>query len=220
MVSLLLFLVCFHMQVKNPGQKEFPGGSVVKTASFHCRGAWIQSLLGVLRSLMLHGMARSKQKTPQTALIRGHEAGWSVPTPLYWRLLQGWRWLRVWFVTDGSFSAGSPATVCSALACLGASWLSLRTAQHVKIVPPLAVWVISFGLMPRAGIVGSQAGTEVPAFLCVFLDRLAEKLFTPSFRWLNKSSVSASSTQVNLVLLWGGYRLSLRETLKTLLGVN
>lgn len=59
------------------------------------------------------------------------------------------------------------------------------------------------------------------AFLWVFLDCLADKLFTPSFRWLNKSSVSASCcTQVNLVLLWGGYRLSLRGTLKTRLGAN
>lgn len=72
----------------------------------------------------------------------------------------------------------------------------------------------------RAGIVGSQSGTEVPAFLCVFLDRSADKLFPPSFRWLNKSSMSASCTQVNLVLLWGGYTLSLRGTLKTRLGAN
>ena len=84
-------------------------------------------------------------------------------------------------MTAGSFLAGSPATVCSGLACLGASWLSLRTAQHVKIVPFLAVWVISFGLVPIAGIVGSQAGTEVPAFLCVFLDCSADSYSSPPF---------------------------------------
>ena len=51
----------------------------------------------------------------------------------------------------------------------------------MKIVPFLAVWVISFGLVPIAGIVGSQAGTEVLAFLCVFLDCSADSYSSPPF---------------------------------------
>ena len=43
MGSVLLFLVCLYVQVRNPGQKEFPGGSVVKTLSFHCRGSEFNS---------------------------------------------------------------------------------------------------------------------------------------------------------------------------------
>ena len=33
--------------------RDFPGSSGVKTLSFHCRGAWVQSLVRELRSYML-----------------------------------------------------------------------------------------------------------------------------------------------------------------------
>ena len=42
-----MFLFCFLND-----SWDFPGGSVVKTSSFHCRGAQVGSLVGELRSHM------------------------------------------------------------------------------------------------------------------------------------------------------------------------
>lgn len=65
MGSLLLFLVCFHMQVKNPGQKEFPSGSVVKTPNFHCRGSAGSMPFGgtVVPHAAWHGQKQAKRPT-------------------------------------------------------------------------------------------------------------------------------------------------------------
>ena len=41
---------------------DFPGGPVVKTPHFHCRGARVRSLVRELRSRMLHGAAKKKKK--------------------------------------------------------------------------------------------------------------------------------------------------------------
>ena len=43
-------------------QREFPGGPVVRTPSFHCRGARVQSLVREPRSRMPHGVAKKKKK--------------------------------------------------------------------------------------------------------------------------------------------------------------
>ena len=43
--------------------KDFPGGPVVKTLSFQCRGAWVQSLVRNLRSHTPYIMAPKKKRT-------------------------------------------------------------------------------------------------------------------------------------------------------------
>ena len=43
---------------KNQLAREFPGGPVVKTPRSQCSGAQVQSLVGELRSHMLHGVAK------------------------------------------------------------------------------------------------------------------------------------------------------------------
>ena len=42
-------------------QWDFPGGPAVKTPGFHCKGAWVQSLVREIRSCILHGLAINKQ---------------------------------------------------------------------------------------------------------------------------------------------------------------
>ena len=41
---------------------DFPGGPVIKSPCFHCRGTWVLSLVGELRS----HMPSSSAKTPHT----------------------------------------------------------------------------------------------------------------------------------------------------------
>ena len=41
---------------------EFPGSPVVRTPRFHCKGAWVRSLVGELRSRMPCDPAQKKKK--------------------------------------------------------------------------------------------------------------------------------------------------------------
>ena len=41
---------------------DFPGGPVVRTLCFHCRGARVRSLVGELRSHKLGGVTKKKKK--------------------------------------------------------------------------------------------------------------------------------------------------------------
>ena len=45
---------------KERNSGEFPGGPVVRTLRFHCRG-WVQSLVGELRSHKPNGVAKKKK---------------------------------------------------------------------------------------------------------------------------------------------------------------
>ena len=44
---------------------DFLDGPVVKTPCFHCRGGWVQSLVGELRSRMPHVAKKQKKKKMQ-----------------------------------------------------------------------------------------------------------------------------------------------------------
>lgn len=48
-------------------------------------------------------------------------------------------------------------------------------------IVPFLLFLLALDSAPIAGIVGSQAGTEVPAFLCVFLDCSADSYSSPPF---------------------------------------
>ena len=52
----------FKNKFKNSRIWDFPGGLVIKTLHFHCRGKQVQSLIRELRSHMLCGMAKKKKK--------------------------------------------------------------------------------------------------------------------------------------------------------------
>ena len=42
---------------------DFPGGPVVGTLSFHCRGSWVQSLVGEVRSCIRLRKEKKERKT-------------------------------------------------------------------------------------------------------------------------------------------------------------
>ena len=46
--------------IKTKNDRDFPGGPVVKTPHFHCRGPGVQSPVGKLRSHMSRGVAKKK----------------------------------------------------------------------------------------------------------------------------------------------------------------
>ena len=48
--------------LRNIYLRDFPGGSVVKNLHFLCRGAWVRSLVGELRSCMPLGAAKTLKK--------------------------------------------------------------------------------------------------------------------------------------------------------------
>ena len=49
---------------------EFPGGPVVRTLHFHCRGPGVQSLVGELRSRKLRVADKKKKKKKPTSQSR------------------------------------------------------------------------------------------------------------------------------------------------------
>ena len=55
--------------LKKKKKKEFPCGPVLRTLSFHCWGAQVQSLVGELRSWKLRGAAK-KRKRKKVNLFR------------------------------------------------------------------------------------------------------------------------------------------------------
>ena len=48
---------------------DFPGGPVVKTPRFHCRGHGVPSLVGELRSYMPRGTAKKKMLWNKTKVV-------------------------------------------------------------------------------------------------------------------------------------------------------
>ena len=65
MIKILVFLLLSpakRLSLVNTG--DFLGDAVVKTPCFHCKGAWVQSLVRKLRSHML--CVAAKKKTKQT----------------------------------------------------------------------------------------------------------------------------------------------------------
>ena len=48
--------------IRNYLPRDFPGGPVVKTPRFHCRGPGILSLVGELRSNVPRGAAKKRKK--------------------------------------------------------------------------------------------------------------------------------------------------------------
>ena len=55
---------CKSNPVVNPSIQDFPGGPVVRTRHANCWGAWVQSLLGELKSHRSHSAAKKKKKNP------------------------------------------------------------------------------------------------------------------------------------------------------------
>ena len=54
---------CKSNPVVNPSIQDFPGGPVVRTRHANCWGAWVQSLLGELKSHRSHSAAKKKKKS-------------------------------------------------------------------------------------------------------------------------------------------------------------
>ena len=51
--------------------RDFPGDPVVKTLGFQCRRQEVQSLVGKIRSIMQHGMAKKKKKKKSGYVFTG-----------------------------------------------------------------------------------------------------------------------------------------------------
>ena len=61
------------MMLFSPSKKrplwDFPGSPVVRTLRFDCRGGWVKSLVGKLRSCMPRGVAKEEKKKEAIAFI-------------------------------------------------------------------------------------------------------------------------------------------------------
>ena len=58
----MISLSQFEIQSQEKKIRGLPGGPVVKTLSFHCRGTQIRSLVQELRSHMPHGLVEKKKR--------------------------------------------------------------------------------------------------------------------------------------------------------------
>ena len=66
--------------------RDFPGGPVVKTVCFHCKGARARSLVGELRSHRLRDTAPQKERSPREAFPGCPDVGSPSPsTPCFSR---------------------------------------------------------------------------------------------------------------------------------------